>query len=57
MNVFLVLTFALGVLGVLAICSTEPARRTVFEGMAILVLLVFSLIIAVVVYLGTQVAG
>ncbi|MFD1158088.1 hypothetical protein [Roseovarius aestuarii] len=54
MNLFIFLLFALCAMGVLAICSIEPARRTFLEGMAITVLFGFSFIIAVVIYMGLQ---
>lgn len=52
MDIFILLLFALGAMGILAICSIEPVRRTFLEGMAITVLFGFSFIIAVVIYLG-----
>ncbi len=57
MNMFLFLLLALGALGALAICSVEPARRTFLEGMAISVLLGFSVVVAIVIYLGAQALG
>lgn len=57
MDLFVVLLFTLGLMGILAICSIEPARRTFLEGMAITVVFGFSFIVAVVIYLGFQALG
>lgn len=57
MNMFLFLLLALGAMGVLAICSIEPVRRTFLEGMAITVLFGFTIVVAVVIYLGAQALG
>ncbi|WP_299842315.1 hypothetical protein [uncultured Roseovarius sp.] len=54
MDIFILLMFVLCAMGILAICSIEPVRRTFLEGMAITVLFGFSLIVAVVIYLGFQ---
>ena len=57
MDLFLLLLFALGVMSILAICSIEPARRAFLEGMAISVIFGFSLVVAVVIYMGVQALG
>ena len=57
MDIFPILLLVLGAMGVLAICSVEPARRTFLEGMAITVLFGFSFIVAAVIYLSIQTLG
>ncbi len=57
MDLFTLLLISLGAMGVLAICSVEPVRRTFLEGMAITVLFGFSFTVAAMICLGLQAAG
>lgn len=57
MNIFPILLLALGAMGLLAICSVEPARRSFLEGMAITLIFGFSFLVAAIIYLSTQALG
>lgn len=54
MDLFPILLVAIGLLGLVTVISIEPARRTFLEGAAISVIVGFSVVVAVVIYIGMQ---
>ena len=54
MDLFPILLVVLGLLELITVVSLEPARRTFLEGAALSVILGFSVVVAVVIYIGIQ---